>query len=387
MIVRTPIGLLLTLFRENRIPETFSHIGIFDEVPVEARSELARLPCPPGQVCSFRLAPGYMTFHLGDPANTLVRIPQENWGYSIDLDGCDSADDYLQKQFKSKYRSIIRRYVKRLDACFDTDYKTHGNGLTRDHYLYLMEALKTMIDRRFGQRNETHKEEKNWKDILENSYDLIQRNKASLFVIYADGEPVEISLNYYFNGILFSCISSYDIDYSKFGLGHVEIYKQLEWCIANGFRVFEMGVGGMDYKRRWSNNVYQFEHLVIFKNSWPQTAISRLEIARIRIKEYLKSKKVNEIPHRLKNWLVKLGGVGDSGQGPEILDADPAGLGGEWQPVDWTSGSHPDLRGYVIDFLYSSVEKKQDIGVYQSRVHPGHYAIRGKEKAQELRFP
>ncbi|WP_083760717.1 GNAT family N-acetyltransferase [Robiginitalea biformata] len=385
-MVRTPIGLLLTLFRECRIPDKFSHVGKFGEVPIDAQSELDQLPCPPGQVCSFRLAPGYMQFHLKDPGDTLVRIPQQNWGYSIDLEGCATADDYLQKQFKSKYRSIIRRYVKRLDACFKTEYVTHGEDLAPDHYESLMEELKTMIDRRFGQRKESHKEEKNWKDILANSHDLIRRNKASLFVIYADGEPIEISLNYHFNGILFSCISSYDIDYSKFGLGHVEIYKQLEWCLANGFRVFEMGVGGMDYKRRWSNNIYQFEHLVIFKNGWPQNAKSRLEVARIRIREYLKSKKVNEIPHRLKSRFATWGRGGDADKGPDIRDADPAGWDGDWHPVDWISGEHAYLRSHVFDFLYSSEEQKKDVEVYESRVHPGHYAIRGAKKARELRF-
>lgn len=385
-MVRTPIGLLLTIFRECRIPDKFSHVGKFGEAPIEARSELALLPCPPGEVCSFRLVPGYMQFHLKDPADTVVRIPQDNWGYSIDLKGCVTADDYLQQQFKSKYRSIIRRYIKRLDTCFKTAYITHGEDLAPDQYEFLMEALKTMIDRRFGQRNESHKEEKNWKDILANSYDLIRRNKASLFVIYADGEPIEISLNYHFHGILFSCVSSYDIDYAKFGLGHVEIYKQLEWCLANGFRVFEMGVGGMDYKRRWSNNVYQFEHLVIFKDGWPRNVKSGLEIARIRLKEYLKSKKVNEMPRRLKNRFVRTVPGGDAVKGPELLDADPAKWDGDWQPVAWTSGRHAYLRSHVFDFLYSSEEQKKDVEVYQSGVHPGRFVIRGKEKARELRF-
>lgn len=385
-MIRTKIGLLLTIFRENLIPDIFSHLGKFDETPEEAGKTLELLECPGEAVCSFRLVPAYLSMVLRDPGLTVVRIPHQNWGYSIDLRGCNTVDDYLEKQFNSKYRSIIRRYVSRLEACFDTEYKLYQEEISEEYYLSLMHALKTMIDRRFVQRNESHKEQNIWDDILNNSYSLIQKKKASLFVIYADREPIEISLNYHFNGVLFSSISSYDIDYAKFGLGHVEIYQQLKWCLDNGYQLFEMGVGGMDYKRRWSNNIYQFEHLVIFKNRWPQTAIANLEIGKIRVREYLKSKKVNELLVRGKNRIAAPKKVSPENEGPTIKKVDIESPSGDWNDVDRTSEEYLNLRGHVFDFLYSNVEQKKDIVVLRSGVNRSQYMIKGKKNAQELQF-
>src|SRR5690606_31612287 len=81
---------------------------------------------------------------------------------------------------------------------------------------------------------------------------------------------------------------------------HVEIYKQLEWCLENGYSRFEMGVGGMDYKKRWSNRIYRFNHWVLVPQS-PlfHRMVALMEYGRVVVKEYLKAKKVNEVRDRL----------------------------------------------------------------------------------------
>lgn len=386
-MIRTPIGLLLSIFRENRIPDIFSHIGKFDEAPQEAGNSLNFIECPPSAVCSFRLVPAYLNLVVRDPGRDIVKIPHQNWGYAIDLRGCKTVDEYLEKQFNSKYRSIIRRYVSRLESCFQTEYILHQEEISEETYRSLMHALKIMIDRRFEQRKESHKEQKIWDELLKQTYALIRENKASLFVIYADGQPIEISLNYHFNGVLFSSISSYDIDYSKFGLGHVEIYKQLQWCLANGYQLFEMGVGGMDYKRRWSNHIYQFEHWVIFRKQLPQSIIAYLEIGKIRIKEYLKAKKINELLVAGKNKLGAGNRTGPEKEGPKIDPVDIASVCGDWQNIDWRADPHAYLRNHVFDFLYAHVEKKGDVAVLQSALNRSQFLIKGKNKAQHLQFP
>ena len=205
-------------------------------------------------------------------------------------------DQFLEKQFKSKKRSIIRRYINRLEKCLTIRYKIYWGDIEELTYELLMATLQKMISKRFDEKGEHHQEMKRWDELKQRTFSQIKKKQASLFVIYDDGLPIEISLNYHLGEVLFSSISSYDMDYSKFGLGHVEIYKQLEWCLQNGYHTFEMGVGGMDYKARWSNYIYQFEHVVLHQDT---TLTSRLfgnyEYHRIRLKEYLKSKKINEL--------------------------------------------------------------------------------------------
>ena len=242
---------------------------------------------------SLRLVPEYIKPRtIPTPTFKSKTIKQINWGYSIRLDSTNTIDGYLESQFKSKYRSIIRRYVKRLEHCFPIRYELFYGSVEKDTYHFLMDSLHQMITNRFGQRKETHKEFHRWESLVQETFKRILGREASLFVIYDGAHPIQISLNYHFDKILFSAISSYDINYAKFGLGHVEIYKQLQWCIDNDHCLYEMGVGGMDYKRRWSNNIYQYEHLVIYPKNKPVTKFFALiEINRIKTKEYLKSKK------------------------------------------------------------------------------------------------
>ena len=224
------------------------------------------------------------------------RVLQHNWGYAIYLKDLKTIDQFLEKQFKSKKRSIIRRYINRLEKCLTIRYKIYWGDIEELTYELLMATLQKMISKRFDEKGEHHQEMKRWDELKQRTFSQIKKKQASLFVIYDDGLPIEISLNYHLGEVLFSSISSYDMDYSKFGLGHVEIYKQLEWCLQNGYHTFEMGVGGMDYKARWSNYIYQFEHVVLHQDT---TLTSRLfgnyEYHRIRLKEYLKSKKINEL--------------------------------------------------------------------------------------------
>ena len=209
-------------------------------------------------------------------------------GYAISLGKDMNPDQYVKQQFGSNAKTI-RRYVNRLEACFNVSYKMFYGEIEYNTYMFIMTSLRSMLVKRFAQRNTTNSELQIWDEVVNDSYAQILEKKASLFVIYNESTPIEISLNYHFYKILFISTSSYDIDYAKFGLGHVEIYKQIEWCLANGVQIFEMGDGELDYKRRWSNAIYNFEHHVIYpKNSLVKKGMAQLEIGKIKFREYLK---------------------------------------------------------------------------------------------------
>ena len=106
-----------------------------------------------------------------------------------------------------------------------------------------MNRLEKMLIKRFEQRNDVSQTLTQWDRYKEMYFSLINEKRASLFVIYHENTPIVISLNHHFQGRLFSAISSYDIDFGKFSLGSVEIYKKLDWCIANQHQSYEMGMG------------------------------------------------------------------------------------------------------------------------------------------------
>ncbi|UJH67002.1 GNAT family N-acetyltransferase [Allomuricauda sp. SCSIO 65647] len=339
---------------------------------------------------SLRLVPEYMKPQMVLPS-ILKRniIKQVNWGYAIHLDGTASIDEYLEGQFKSKYRSIIRRYVKRLEHCFPIRYELFYGEIDEDIYYFVMDSLRQMIVHRFGQRQETHKEFHRWQDLVKETYQKILDKDASLFVIYDGEHPIQISLNYHFDKILFSAISSYDIDYAKFGLGHIEIYKQLQWCIENGHCVYEMGVGGMDYKRRWSNTIYQYQHHIIYPENRPLAKLfASIEINRVKLKEYLKSKNVNELIYRVKDRIVKKKAAqnGTDLNVVNIAAVDTSISIKEYDELKNLKSEARFLKKYLYDFLYSKVENIDDVSVLQSQKDSKNFIFKGKSAAQHLEF-
>lgn len=334
----------------------------------------------------FKLLPQYVKIHPKDNFK-IKAIPQHNMGYAIALEDVTSIEEYLQKQYNSKKRNIINRFVNRLEHCFNITYQLHIGTLPKDQYTFLMQALHQMIIQRFDERDEEHKNLNEWDDLMANTYQQILESKASLFVIYNNEQPIEISLNYHFDKILFSYVSSYHTDYSKFGLGHVEIYKQLEWCLKNGYILFEMGVGGMDYKRRWSNNIYQYQQCIFYNPNVLLSSVSAtLKYIIYSLKEYLKAKGLNEI---VPNMLRKIKNVSKNNSEAEYKVNDilkhnnQNKLEENISEIDLSVKINNPLIRYRNDFLYTSLEKEDDTKVY-FKAETKTYIISGKTSYQNI---
>tara|TARA_R110002051_G_scaffold322204_1_gene412063 strand:- start:479 stop:1273 length:795 start_codon:yes stop_codon:yes gene_type:complete len=236
--------------------------------------------------------------------------------------------------------------------------------IDKDTYNFIMDSLFDMMQKRFSQLQIRNESEAKWEHTRTILYDLILKKRASLFVIYSGSKPIEISINYHFKGILFSSISSYDIDYSKFGLGHVEIVKQLEWCLANNHKIFEMGRGDLDYKRRWSNQIYNFEHHIVYlKDSFYGRLWSIKEVGLNRLKAYLKSKNIDLIFKNIKGKLSpKYDKNGYIEYKVETLNTNFSEI--NIPPIDLNQEAHAHLKKYVYDFLYSNIEHISQIKIF-----------------------
>lgn len=382
------VELFSYLFEQHKIPEIYSKIYYGQQVvcntDVTTESKRATLH-------SFRLVPGYMRLELRTPGDFVVNtIKQFNWGYAIFLESVLNPELYIKNQFGSNAKNI-RRYINRLESCFNVTYCMYYGQIEYDRYSYIMEALKSMLVRRFQQRNEEHKELGRWEALCKTTYAQIIAKEASLFVIYDQDKPIEISLNYHFDQILFSSISSYDIDYSKFGLGHVEIYKQLEWCLENQITAFEMGVGGMDYKRRWCNTIYNFEHHIVFSGKSIFTQLPGImETLKIKLKEYLKSQDIPGYYHKLKTSLRH---KKREEKEPKLLDhsrnyeleliphfetPEKANL-----IVFYNLEPGSVLRKIICDYLFTNTEFVGDLQVLE--IEKEHvYVLKGKKSSHKL---
>jgi hypothetical protein len=318
------------------------------------------------KIYSIKFISGYLKADYRDVLDGPIRVRRygQEKGYAINLVGITNIEAYIKDQLKS-YGKTIKRSVNRLEKCLDVEYTMYYGELEKEHFNFLMDTLYQMIVARFKQRNETSENLKDWQWRCERAYHLIKEKRASLFVIYNKQKPIAISFNYNFNKVHFSYISSYDIDYSKFGLGHIDNYKQLEWCLDNNFEIFELGWGTLDYKRRWSNCIYRFEHHLVYPGrSITANIHTGLIGAKIRLKSYLVSKNVHVYIKNIKDKLRFSTRTKEELQftmeNIENIDSLP-----HFTRIDYNLDSYAFLRKIIYDFLYSNSVHEKDLKVFK----------------------
>lgn len=312
------------------------------------------------------LFPSYFTFQINSSyaldMHKIFRVK----GYCISIEGSENAENYLKKQFKPNFRTSIRRRLKGLENCFNVSYKMLYGNIVRDEYDFIMNELHAMLIRRFAQRNDENMALKRWKDYYNNTFELINENKASLYVIYDDGKPIQISLSYHRGKILFLAIPSYNIDYSKFGLGNISVLKILEWCIANDYKTLDMGFGAFDYKVKWCNETYNFEHHVFYTKSSIRSRMLLFSIAiKTKLINYLISKKVNIYYHVLKTAMVGKKKSDLIKYDLQIVDNNSEVLSACRIIHPLNDESFTFLRSAINDFAYSQLEHVSKIKVYE----------------------
>ncbi len=382
MNVKSKNNFFRGFFEEDTIPAIYDHVMLKDNgrmIPNVGLMEGKK-----HKVYSVFLIPDYLELSLKEPGKfSQTTITQKNLGYTIRLDGNFDIDAHLKTRFKSNHK-VIRRYKRRLESCFNIDYRMIYGEVEKKEYEHLMSALKGMIVRRFNQLNSSNENLDKWDEIKNLSYKLMKEKKASLFIIYNNKTPIDISLNFHVDEIMFASIGSYDIDYEKFGLGHVEIYKMLEWCVGNNYKMMEMGYGDWDYKRRWSNHMYQFKHQIVFdKTSFFASMLGHLNITTIKIKEKLKDK-------NLHLWLKKWSKPKRKG----TVQMECIGMDKDFQfsknqsvhEIDINNEENDFLKKQLYDFLYSSTEHIENVKVFKMKNQDNSYVFKGNTFSCQLTF-
>lgn len=255
------------------------------------------------KVVSNMLFPSYLRPEFSNESNIkAVIIPQKKiTGYSIMLHDSKNIEDFLQKEYNSRYRKEIRRHLGRFETCFNAKYQMFFGDISKEEYDFLMHSLYSMLIRRFNQRNDKNKILENWDYYLKLTFSLINSKKASIYVIYDGIKPVQISVNFHIDKILFISITSFDIDYQKFSMGNNAIYKLLEWSIENGYNHVDMEYGYLHYKQKWSNFIYKYDQHVIFSKSNPiMIVLAFFEINKLNFKNFLKSLNIDDLTIKIK---------------------------------------------------------------------------------------
>ncbi|MEB8347222.1 GNAT family N-acetyltransferase [Flavobacteriaceae bacterium KMM 6898] len=330
----------------------------------------------------------YLQLSLNDSKISLKAFKfQLHIGFLANLHGFSNVDEYMKFKMSSKGRTKMRGYLRRLETCFNIHYKMYYGNITIADYELLFRKLHCFILNRFEERGNKHEALENWEILKKNSYAMILDKKASLFVIYNGEEPIDICLNYHHQNILDNAIRSYDINYSKFRLGYIDILKQLEWCFENGAEIFDLSFGDFEYKRKWCNEVYDFETQIIYnKSRFEYKAIAFGIMQLNKLKAHLKKKNVHLVYHKARKLFNRKIEV-DTNKSKILFDVTEIETIPKMETlsqIDIRSDKYEFIKRPVYDFQYLNFETSQNIKVYNPINFPEVFIISGKKKCLKI---
>ena len=335
--------------------------------------------------------PGYFDI---DPASlpahaALASVPTQK-GYYVDLARYGDAATYFQEAFGSRSRSNLRRYSNRLENCFDIVYRHYFGGIEQAEYNRLFEALEGMLVRRFREKGENNYELQHLGHFKAVLRDMILDKKAHLFVIYHGKKPISIRINMFRGKTAFYIISGYDIDYSKFHLGFIDMARSIQWMFASGFHRYDLLKGYGYYKKKWTRDSYFCRDCYIYDRSSPLARVAArwgVLKSRIRYRAYhwLKNRPAGRLIQSLRKRI----------SGPQPASGFPG------KPIARDHGEIPPgelgreidienqpeyrlLRQPVYQFLFYTRESIRDIRVYAHKEREDLFIVRGRNKSQTL---
>ena len=307
-------------------------------------------------------------------------------GFLIDLEKFNSIQDYMASQFGSKSRSKIRSYTRRLETCFNITYQMYYGYMDETVFKQLLVQLESMIKKRFDQRGDEHQALGDWNYYKQTTYQHILNKRASLFVIYDNGKPIDICINYHFDNIVINFIRAFDIDYYKFKLGYIDIYKQVEWSIENNIKLFDLGPGILTYKKQWCNITYDFKNCLVFnKKSLTSNVLALFLFLFYKMKILLDKKKIILDKENMVKDSDNSNNKNETGHvkqiETEIIDVSPkkTELKKHYQEIDFEMHEYSFLRNAIYDYLYLNFDKKDKVKVYISTEKSNSFILIGKK--------
>ncbi|MGW9686029.1 GNAT family N-acetyltransferase [Flagellimonas sp. 2504JD1-5] len=334
--------------------------------------------------------PGYFEISNKNIGRHTVKRTSQYKGYLADFSNIDSFETYLNKNFNSKNRWQIKKSIKKINTCFQIRYETlYGNQIDPNHFEFIFKKFKELLEKRFSEKKiELHwLQKKAWAYLKELFLEMIRAKKAVIFVLYANDKPVAINANFVSEKVVFSFLPAFDTDFAKFNLGASLISKTFEWCLSNHIKVYDFSKGDYEYKRRWSNYVYNFEHHILYDNkSYKSRFIALLLSSYYNLKQHLRDKKFDSIFHKVVFYLKYLKlkkKMKPVYKIDEIKNLDNY-IGAK--AIDITEEKYMYLKKPVYNFLYTHSLQLDNISVHASIHHQNKFLIKNDTSSREITF-
>lgn len=293
--VISKLGFLYSIFVENHIPAYYQETII--NALVNNRITLPKDKTPLKENNGVDMVPNipdYLILPLKiEKVNLQCKRVRQYQGYLVHLKEGIDCKTYLSEQLSKRNIKNLHAKQRKLEAEHKISYIFHYGDITKEHYNFLFSEFYSMLESRFLEKKMYNNNLLHWKFYYDLAYPMILEKKASLFVIYDGEKPITMTLNFLLEDIVFSYIQTYDINYSNYNMGDISMVKHIEWCKESGFTIFDLAMGQTDYKLKWCNHIYNFEHHLFFN---PDSSFSRLKShilsQKLRLRQYLRDKDI-----------------------------------------------------------------------------------------------
>ena len=381
---------MLSIFLENRnalplykkLTNTISNKEIYKNENPELKSDKTKV------FCLFDF-PSYLK---GDIDNTKWKVNTINSfkGSMIVLRNYTGVDDYLKSKFSSKRRSKFRTYQKRLETSFNITYKTYCGHIELEEYKSIFKDFHALIERRFIEKKTKNYDLTRWDVYHKIAYPLIKNKDAALFVIYHDKKPISICLNLLRGHVIYGYIRAYDINYSKFYLGFIDLIKQLHWCYENGIEIFDLLKGSYAYKAHLTDDEYYFQKHIIYKTDHLLTRIYG-QIFSFKIKSFyklvgiLKKVHVDKLYHRFLEYRYRNSENLET-KNYTITKEKEINFNNNCLKIEFSNNEYDFLKRPVYDYLYMNQESINTVDIYKLQNEVNTFLITGTKNTRKIEF-
>ncbi len=290
-------------------------------------------------------------------------------GFLIDLKTFESFGDYFTKNFSKKSRYKFRKYKKRLETCFDINYRMYYGETDKEEYGKVFEKFRNLLVKRFKDKQifNNNLKDKEWSFYEEVVLPMILDKEASLFVIYNGDEPIAVTLLYYMDSVMIDAITVFDIDYSKFHLGSVMVMKLLEWAFENEMEILDFSKGEYEYKKHWMTHQYDFHYHIWYDSSYLPTKMMAYILTKFYdAKQFVRKKNINETLHKFVfTWKYGRASKKTRNQDYEIVALEDQVNTSSMEKVQINQHQNQHLRKAIFDILYLNQLELNKISLFK----------------------
>lgn len=288
-------------------------------------------------------------------------------GSLIDLKTYPGYEDYLTKRFNGKQRAQFRSSKALLEHCFEIEHKVYFGAIEEQEYHRLFVALKDLHLARLALKGSPDDTEGMWAMYQASAFRQILAREACLSVIYHGDSPIAISLNFILGKVVHGFNRSFDMAYSKFGLGTIELLNMVEWCFEQGFETLDFMKGEYNYKNRFTDTHYGFTIQLIYGQGLGQK-LKGLSLyygleAFYALFRVAKSVGLHRLWHKLSKGTYKISAPNKIAR-VRTLDPERSHTMGERHMIEWGSIQDATNRKAICDFCHKHKKALKNISLF-----------------------